>query len=205
MCLLQTALPIGLLTGAIGLFLLVPVGALGHCDTMNGPVVAEAKKALTLGDVTPVLKWVRPEAEPEITAVFNKTLAVRRKGKDAQELADRFFLETLVRIHRAGEGVPFTGLKSEPVEPIITKTDSALASGSIDEVVNLLSAALTEGIHKRFEQVRKAAKDKDKSVAEGRKYVEAYVEFTHYIERLHSDILGSSGHSEQAEPTGPKH
>jgi hypothetical protein len=161
-------------------------------------ITGAARKALAVGDVTSVLKWVKPEAEPDITAAFKKTLAVRSKGKDAQELADRYFFETLVRIHRAGEGEPFTGLKDEPVEPIIAKTDSALAAGSIDEVVSLLSAALAEGIRKRFEQVLATARDKDKSVAQGRDYVEAYVEFTHYVERVHSDIEGASGHG--AEP-----
>ena len=46
-----------------------PAGARAHCDTMDGPVVKDAKAALEKGDVTPVLKWVAKDAEPEIRAL----------------------------------------------------------------------------------------------------------------------------------------
>ena len=82
-----------------------------HCDTLDGPVVKTARAALEKGDVTPILKWVKKENEAEIRDLFKKTLSVRSKGKEAQELADMYFLETLVRVHRAGEGEPYTGLK----------------------------------------------------------------------------------------------
>src|SRR4030065_373974 len=77
-----------------------------HCDTLAGPVVVTAKAALEKGDVTPILKWVKKGNEGEIKEAFKKTLAVRKQGKEAQELADMYFFETLVRIHRAGEGAP---------------------------------------------------------------------------------------------------
>jgi hypothetical protein len=189
----EAVLPAGVLGAVLGILLLIPVFALGHCDTMNGPVVADARKALAAADVTGVLKWVKPEAEPEIRAAFKQAVAVRTKGKDAQALADRSFFETLVRVHRAGEGAPYTGLKDEPVEPIIAKTDAALAGGSVDEVVKLLQEALAESVRHRFERAEAAAKEQDKDVASGREYVEAYVEFTHYMERLHSAIEAAGG------------
>ena len=77
-----------------------------HCDALDGPVVKEAQLALEKGDVTPLLKWVTKEQENDIRNAFAQTLSVRTKGKDARELADRFFFETLVRVHRAGEGAP---------------------------------------------------------------------------------------------------
>ena len=73
-----------------------------HCDTLDGPVVKEAQLALEKGDVTGLLKWVRKEHEQEIRDAFARSLAVRVKGKEARELADRYFFETLVRVHRAG-------------------------------------------------------------------------------------------------------
>ncbi len=54
--------------------------------------------------MTGLLKWVRKEDEKEIRTVFAASLAVRVKGKEARELAGRFLFETLVRVHRAGEG-----------------------------------------------------------------------------------------------------
>ncbi len=161
--------------------------AYAHCDTMEGPVVQAAKAALEKGDVTPVLKWVRQADETEIRNLFAKTLVVRGKGPEAKELADRYFFETLVRIHRAGEGEPYTGLKSGPVEPVILAADKALESGSADTLVKTLNDAVASGIRERFASVKDAKKHADESVEKGREYVAAYVEFTHYVERLHGD------------------
>jgi hypothetical protein len=75
---------------------------------MDGPVVNTARMALEKGEVTPVLKWVRKKDEDEIKEQFQKTLIDRKQGKEAKELADRYFFETLVSLRRAGEGAPFT-------------------------------------------------------------------------------------------------
>ena len=91
---------------------------LAHCDTMDGPVIAAARVALEKGDVLPVLKWIRPEDEQEIRAAFSRTISVRAGGPEARALADTWFFETLVRVHRAGEGAPYAGLApaGTPVE-----------------------------------------------------------------------------------------
>jgi len=167
---------------------------------MDGPVVKTARAALDKGDITPVLKWVKPDNETEVVAAFKQALAVRKKGKDARELADKSFFETLVRLHRAGEGAPYTGLKATPVEPIIAKTDAALAQGSIDDVVQLLSKAMDKAIREKFDRVMATAREADKNVQAGREYVEAYVIFTHYVERLHNDITGGVEHGTEAAP-----
>ncbi len=82
----------------------------GHCDTLEGPVIIAAKKAPENNDVNLVLTWVQKDDEPEIRKAFEKTMAVRKTSKEAMELADMYFFETLVRIHRAGEGAPYTGI-----------------------------------------------------------------------------------------------
>lgn len=95
---------------------------------MDGPVILAARAALEQKDITPVLKWVQKDDEGQIKAAFTRTLAVRAKGPEARDLADQFFFETLVRIHRAGEGAPYTGLKpaGTPVEPAIEAADKAI-------------------------------------------------------------------------------
>jgi len=166
-----------------------------HCDTLDGPVVKTAKAALEKGDVTPILKWVKKENETEIKDLFKKTLTVRSKGKEAQELADMYFLETLVRLHRAGEGEPYTGLKlAGVVEPAIIEADKALESGSVENLVKLVTEAASKGIRERFTKAKEAKKHADHNVEAGRKFVEAYVQFTHYVERLHLDSTAQAEH-----------
>ncbi|MEJ2191241.1 MAG: DUF6448 family protein [Nitrospirota bacterium] len=172
----------------------LPGGAAAHCDTLGGPVVAAAKTALETGDITPVLKWVRKEDEAEIREMFEKALAVRKKGPEARELADMYFFETLVRIHRAGEGAPYTGLKpAGAVEPAVEQADRALASGKVDGLVRLVTEAVREGIRERFQRAYTRSEHAQDSVAAGRAFVRAYVEFTHYVERLHMDATAHGG------------
>jgi hypothetical protein len=181
--------------------------ALAHCDTADGPVVAAAKVALAKGDVTPVLKWVKPEAESEIKAVFARALAVRGKGPEAQALADQYFFENLVRIHRAGEGAPYTGIlpAGTPIEPAIALADQALESGNADKLVKAITHHVEEGIRERFARAAAAKKHADVSVAAGREFVEAYVEFMHYVERLHLDATTSASHAPGAPGAEHKH
>jgi len=172
-----------------GLFLL---WGIGHCDTMDGPLVTLAKRALEEGNPNLVLPWVRAEDEDEIRHAFDHALAVRELGPKARSLADRHFFETLVRIHRAGEGAPFTGLKPAGLDlgPAVPAADLALKTGSVDEVVKLLVDAVSAGVRRHF---RAAAKKQDfdvDDVAAGRKYVEAYVPYVHYVERLWEAATG---------------
>ena len=137
------------------LLLSIPQQLRAHCDTLDGPVIIDAKKALEQGDVTPVLKWVKPEYAAEIRDVFQKTIAVRTKGAEAKELADRYFFETLVRIHRTGEGAPYDGLKpaGSDLGPAIPAADKAIESGNIEPVLKLLTDQMQHGVHERFKHV----------------------------------------------------
>jgi hypothetical protein len=174
--------------------------ASAHCDTLDGPVVATARIALDKGDVTPLLKWVRPEEEKKIRAAFQKTLAMRVKGSEAKELAEMYFFETLVRIHREGEGAPYTGLKpGDAVDPAVALADKALKNGNVDKLVNVLTNAMANGIRERFQQARETQNHADDSVADGREFVESYVIFTHYVEGLHGLIKGGAAHHGEAE------
>jgi hypothetical protein len=166
-----------------------------HCDTLDGPVIQDARAALEKGDVTPVLKWVKKDSEPEIRAAFSKALTERKSDRDNTDIK---FFETLVRVHRAGEGASFTGLKpSGSVEPIIAGADRALETGSIDDLTQEMSKHLTDGVKERFERAFELKKHKDESVEAGREYVEAYIEYVHYVEGLHQMINGKGGHDHE--------
>jgi hypothetical protein len=158
----------------------------------------EAKAALEKGDVTPILKWIKKDNEAEIKAAFAKAVAVRAKGPEAKELADQYFLETLVRLHRAGEGAPYTGIKDEPVEPIVAMADKALAKGSADEMIKEISGHMAGAIKEKFNKALEAQKNKDKSVEAGREFVEAYVTYMHYVEGIHTTIMSAGGHQHES-------
>jgi hypothetical protein len=181
-----------------GCWLLSAGVASAHCDTMAGPVVTDAKVALQKGDVTPILKWIRKDDEAEIRSAFAKTIAVRAMGPEARDLADRYFFETLVRVHRAGEGQPFTGLKDESIDPVIVMTDKALADGSAEELIAKVSNHMAAAIGEQFKKVAAAKKNKDASVEAGREYVEAYVSYTHFVEGVHAAIVSTGGHQHAA-------
>ena len=168
--------------------------AQAHCDTLEGPVVQAAKQALEKGEITPILKWIKKDNEAEIKAAFAKAVAVRTKGPEAKELADQYFLETLVRLHRAGEGAPYTGIKDEPVEPIVAMADKALADGSADTMIKKISSHMAQAIREKFDKALEASKTKDKSVEAGREFVEAYVTYMHYVEGIHTAIISTGGH-----------
>ena len=181
----------------LALFIL-PVRSHAHCDTLKGPVVQDARYALQHKDITPVLKWVGVEDAEKIRAAFKETLAVRALGDQARELADRYFLETLVRIHRAGEGAPYTGLKSgENIDPAVRLADQALESGKVDKLVEVLTEAMAAGIRERFHQARQAQRHVDENVQAGRDFVHSYVIFTHYVEGLHEFIKAGGAHHEK--------
>jgi len=179
------------------ILLMYSINANAHCDTLDGPVVESARHALTTGDVTPLLKWISIDDEQLIRTTFQNTMEVRKLGGPAQKLADMYFFETLVRIHRAGEGASYTGLKpGTEVDPAIALADKALESGSVDKLVGVLTDATAKGIRERFDRALEKRKHIDESVNAGREFVEAYVIFTHYVEELHTSVKGGTGHHE---------
>jgi hypothetical protein len=181
-------------------FVLSSNAASAHCDTLNGPVVAAARLALEKGDVTPVLKWVKATDEAEVRRAFDQTLAVRTAGPQAKELADRYFFETLVRVHRQGEGAPYTGLKAgTDVDPAVEAADKAIENGSVDRATELVTGEIAAGIHRRFTRVVEARKHAGESVEAGREYVEAYVDYVHYVENLHLIGIGEASHHTEVE------
>ncbi len=182
--------------------------AWSHCDTMNGPVVQAGRQALELKDVRYALIWVQPADEPAIRSAFEYALAVRELGTKARSLADRYFFETLVRVHRAGEGAPYTGLKDEEArpEPGIASAERALDAGSAKGLALELSTALQREVEASFHNVQSSRNFAPADVNAGRRYVASYVSYIHYVDRLHKAIESAgAGHERQENPHTPTH
>jgi hypothetical protein len=191
----------------LGFFALTPAPALAHCDGLDGPVVTAARRALEMRNPALVLIWVQERDEPEIRKAFEQTLAVRALSAQARELADRFLFETLVRVHRAGEGAPFTGLKpaGRDLGPAIPAADEAVRIGSVEPVRRLVTAVIQERLREQFEKVRAAKTFAPEDVAAGRAYVKAYVEFIHFVELLYDSAMKvPHGHFDESEAP-PQH
>lgn len=159
----------------------------GHCDGIKGPVVTSAKKALETGNVNYALIWVKEDNEKTIKSLFEKAMKVRKLNSNARELADMYFFETLVRLHRKGEGEPYDGLKmtDKDVPAVIHDADNAIESRRQDELLK----------HFKNDQDKKAVAEKLKEVlskknfdiynlSAGRSYVKSYTEFIHYAAEL---------------------
>lgn len=176
----------GLILGlvAAGIFLLAPVTADAHCDTMDGPAVKDAIRAMDTGNVNYALKWVQPKYEAEVSRAFRMSMKVKDINADTKNLAEQYFFEILLRDHRAGEGVAFDGVKPHgwPVDERVKAADQSIALGNLEPLKGLVEPDKWPEMQKRFQKVM-SLKDFDVNrVEEGREYIEAYVQFFKFAE-----------------------
>lgn len=194
-------------TGLLPLFIItLTSNAFAHCDTLDGPVIKDARIAIEKNDITPVLKWVKNDHdEKEINQAFINALKIRGKGADMQEVADHYFFETLIRVHRTGEGVSYTGLKpANSAAPAYAAADKALDAGSVDKLAKKIAHAVEAEIKKRFIAAKEKRTHKEESVKDGRQYVEAYVQYIHFVEAIHGMVAGGE-HGHGSDKSHNKH
>ncbi len=165
----------------------LPQLAAAHCDSYDGPVIKDALTALKENKVELVLKWVEPKYEQQIITSFKETKALENMGKTVKKMAETHFLETLVRLHREGEGEPFTGLKpAGSTTEIIKMADKSLAVKDVAGLTDALGAHIEKVIQEKYNKATELSKTKDESVEKGRAYVAAYVDYTHTLEAIHA-------------------
>ena len=168
-----------MILAGITLMTIMPEKADAHCDTMDGPAVQDGRKALETGNINYAYKWIFEEFEEELKEIFDLSLKARKLGEDAREAADRWFLENLVRIHRAGEGASYDGLKPSGtlLDPKITAADDSIALGDMSPIKKFVTKEEYHSLEEKFNKAM-ALKDYDiNDVKAARAYVEAYVTF----------------------------
>jgi hypothetical protein len=166
------------------IILAFPKKASAHCDTMDGPTAIDGMKALETKNINYALKWIMPEGEEELGNIFQLSLKVRQLNDDAKEVADRYFLENLVRIHRAGEGAPYTGLQPAgvPIDEKVAAADKCIEIGNLSPLEGLALSKEMPELEKRLHRAL-ALKDFDlNDVQAGREYINAYVSFFKFAE-----------------------
>lgn len=160
------------------------VAADAHCDTMDGPAVKDAIRAMDTGNVNYALKWVQPKYEAEVSRAFRMSMKVKDINADTKNLAEQYFFEILLRDHRAGEGVAFDGVKPHgwPVDERVKAADQSIALGNLEPLKGLVEPDKWPELQRRFQKVM-SLKDFDVNrVEEGREYIEAYVQFFKFAE-----------------------
>lgn len=176
------------------LLLMISAPSFAHCDSYDGPVIQDAYKALKTENVSYVMKWIEPKQEAEITNLFNKTVGLKKADADIYSIVEKHFLETLVRYHRETEGAPYTGLKpAGSATPIVKMADNSIAKKDVETLLGNLGSHIQKVIIEKYEKVAELSKVKDNSVAEGRAYVAAYVDYTHTLEAIEI-VLAHGGH-----------
>jgi hypothetical protein len=170
-----------------------------HCDSLDGPVAKAVQKALESGNVNPVLAYAPADAEPEIRAAFDKSRKVRGLSPDARGLADQSFMETVIRLHRTGEGAPYTGLKPAGINygPVIPAADHAVATGDLAKLKAVLASEVEHALAERLAHVRElqTTSIEPKTAAEvaaARKRVSAELGFVTFAESIRQAALGKS-------------
>lgn len=170
-----------------------------HCDTLDGPVVMAAKAALKTGNVNLILPWAPKKAEGKIKKAFEKALKVRKLDKAAADLADYWFFETVVRLHREGEGAPYTGLKPAGLDwgSVVKKAERALKNGNHKEVIFFLQRTVEEDLQKRFKHAMEKKNYDKNDVAAAREYVHASLSFVLHAHGLYAFAKGEEAHGEE--------
>lgn len=165
-----------------------------HCDSLDGPVVTSARLALEGEDVDQILPFVPEEGEPEVREAFGLTVRARTLGPDSQEVADRWFFETVVRLHRSGEGAPFTGLKPAGlnVGPVIPVAERALDAGSADELTTVLCGIVREQVDERHRRAMALKEHAAEGTAAARAFVEASLGLQVWAHHLYTQAMAVS-------------
>lgn len=171
--------------------------AQAHCDSLDGPVAKAVQKALDDGNLNPVLAYAPAAAEEEIRVAFEKSRKVRGLGTEARTLADQAFMETVIRLHRAGEGATFTGLKPAGLDygPVIPAAEHAVETGDLAKLKAILMEKIEHALNERLAHVRelKKAPLEPKTAAEvphSRERISAELGFITFTENLHQAALG---------------
>jgi hypothetical protein len=170
--------------------------ASAHCDTEDGPAVTDGRRALETGNVNIALKWVHQDQEEEVRDAFGRAVAVRDLSPDARDVADRYFLDVLIRVHRAGEGTGFDGIKptGAHVPPQVVAADEALSAGRIDPLRGLVDDERWDELERRFDHAMALKGFDVDDLAAAREYMQAYVSFFQYAEGHDHDHQHAHAH-----------
>lgn len=164
-----------------------------HCDALDGPVVNAARRALATGDVNIVLPYVKEDAEDEVKRAFERVAGLVSEGSSARDVAELYFFETVVRLHRAGESAPYTGLKPAGLDvgPVIPIAERAIETGSWEDLADLLCRAVRDEVEKRYWHLKELEAEAGRGLPYEREYVQAMLGLQVWSHKLNKSIYAA--------------
>jgi hypothetical protein len=170
-----------------------------HCDTRDGPVARAAMRALETRNLNYVLIWIPEESGGELRSFSERTLRARTAGGEAQEVADDWFFENTIRLHRAGEGAAYTGMKPSGLSegPVVPGAEKAIETGDPGETIAFILKTVEDDLARRFGRVMEKKTYDANDVAAGREFIEAFIGWVVYAHHLYMSVTDAAGHDEQ--------
>lgn len=167
-----------------------------HCDTRDGPVVKACMKALETKNANYALIWVQKKDEPELRGAFDRALKARGASKEARDVADDWFFETAVRLHRAGEGAAYAGLKPAGLDegPVVPRAEKAIETGNAKDAVGFVVKTVEEDLQKRFRHALEKKNYDVNDVEAGREFVAAFIGYVVWSHHLFAYVKDGGEH-----------
>ena len=198
------------LLGSLMLIFSTPLAAQAHCDSADGPVVTAAKQALEKNDVNLAFPYVGPQYEKEVAIAFDKAMAGGAAGGEARAVAEIYFAETTVRLHRATENAPYNGIQpaGQNYGPALPAAEKAIETGNTEELKRVLNEAVSKQVDEQYRNVTAKKVEPNASVNDKRESIEAQFGFEKYALGLYESAMGKKvatgdSHGEGATASGP--
>lgn len=198
------------LLGSLMLIFSTPLAAQAHCDSADGPVVTAAKQALEKNDVNLAFPYVGPQYEKEVAIAFDKAMAGGTAGGEAKAVAEIYFAETTVRLHRATENAPYNGIQpaGQNYGPALPAAEKAIETGNTEELKKVLNEAVSKQVDEQYRNVTAKKVEPNASVNDKRESIEAQFGFEKYALGLYESAMGKKvatgdSHGEGATASGP--
>ena len=155
-------------------------------DAVDGPVVRAAREAIDAVNVLHVLPWVPAHTEEEVRKAFEDVMHAREKHPDAAVVADRWFFETVVRLHCLGEGRVYTGLRppSVPACPALSLAVEALETGDCDDLAGLFGQAIGSELRSLLNRCCDPGEVDLRDTPAARERIRNRLVFLHFVDEL---------------------
>ena len=192
------------LLGSLMLVFSTALPAQAHCDSADGPVVTAAKEALAKNDVKLALPYVGSQYETDVAAAFDKAVAGGAAGGEAKAVAESYFAETTLRLHRATENAPYNGIQpaGQDYGPALPAAEKAIETGSTEELKKILNEAVSQQVDEQYRNVTAKNVEPDATVNDKRESIEAQFGFEKYALGLYESAMGKKAAAGEVQAEG---